>query len=99
MLLSLIWKSTVARLVLWSTLPLVEIISISVTSLVGMFALSASLEGYLLHHMPWYERILSAVGGLLLIYPGIVTDLVGVCLVALVVVAQLITKKKYIAVK
>ncbi len=78
---------------------LVEIISISVTSLVGMFALSASLEGYLLHHMPWYERILSAVGGLLLIYPGIVTDLVGVCLVALVVVTQFITKKKYIAVK
>ncbi len=77
----------------------VAIISISVTSLIGMFALSASLEGYLLHHMTWYERILSAVGGLLLIYPGTVTDIVGVCLVAIVVIAQFITKKKFAVIK
>lgn len=78
---------------------IVEIISISVTSLIGMFALSASLEGYLLHHMPWYQRILSAIGGLLLIYPGTVTDIVGVCLVALVVIAQVITRKKLTVIK
>ncbi len=76
-----------------------EIVSISVTSLVGMFALSASLEGYLIHHMPWYQRAISAVGGLFLIYPGTATDIVGICLVALVVVAQVITRKKYIAIK
>ena len=71
-----------------------EIISISITSLVGMFALSAALEGYLLHGMPWYQRIMSAVGGLLLIYPGLVTDAVGLGLVAIVVVLQLVVRKK-----
>ena len=72
-----------------------EVILISVTSLLGMFAVSASLEGYLLHGMPWYQRIISVCGGLLLIYPGAVTDIIGVCLVALVVIAQIATRKRY----
>ena len=71
-----------------------EIISISITSLIGMFALSSALEGYLLHGMPWYQRIMSAVGGLLLIYPGLVTDAVGLGLVAVVVVLQLVVRKR-----
>jgi len=70
-----------------------QIISISITSLIGMFALSASLEGYLFTHMPWYERIASAVGGLLLIYPGAVTDIIGVLLFVIVIVIQIITRK------
>ena len=63
-----------------------------ITSFVGIFAVSASLEGYMLARMPWYLRILSAVGGLLLIYPGIVTDAIGLALVASVVVLQIISK-------
>lgn len=60
----------------------------------GIFGVSAALEGYLLCPMRWYERILSAVGGLLLIYPGLVTDIVGVALVGLVAVVQIIGKKR-----
>ena len=70
-----------------------EIILIAITSLVGMFGVAAALEGYLLCRMPWYQRILSAAGGLLLIYPGLVTDLVGLGLVAAVVAMQFIQKK------
>ncbi len=73
-----------------------EVVLICITSLVGIFAVSASLEGYLVHRMPWYQRILSLVGGLLLIYPGIVTDLIGIGLVAVVVVLQLVFKEKKI---
>lgn len=69
-----------------------DIILIIITSFVGIFAVSASLEGYMLARMPWYLRILSAVGGLLLIYPGIVTDAIGLALVASVVVLQIISK-------
>ncbi len=72
-----------------------DVILIVITSLVGIFAVSASLEGFLMHRMTWYERIISLVGGLLLIYPGLTTDLIGVGLVAIVVVVQLLTKKKY----
>ncbi len=71
-----------------------DVIIICITSLIGMFAVSASLEGYLLRKMPWYERIISAVGGLLLIYPGLVTDIIGISLVAIVVIVQAITRNK-----
>ena len=71
-----------------------EVILISITSLVGIFAVSSSLEGYLLHHMPWHQRFMTLAGGLLLIYPGIVTDLLGVVFVLITVVLQIITKKK-----
>ncbi len=59
-----------------------EVVLICITSLAGIFAVSASLEGYFLHTMKWYERTVSAIGGLLLIYPGIVTDAIGLALVA-----------------
>ncbi len=76
-----------------------EVVLISISSLVGMFAVSASLEGYLLHHMSWYQRIISLAGGLLLIYPGVVTDAIGLGLVATVVLLQFITRKKVSLVK
>ena len=71
-----------------------EVVLICITSFVGIFAVSASLEGYFLRNMPWYQRILAAVGGLLLIYPGLVTDTVGLCLVAAVVALQIMERKK-----
>ena len=71
-----------------------EVILICITAFVGIFAVSASLEGYLLTHISWPLRIVAAVGGLLLVYPGLVTDLIGLALVAAVVVTQLITIKK-----
>lgn len=70
-----------------------EVILIIITSLLGIFAVSSSLEGYLINHMPWYQRIMSLAGGLLLIYPGIVTDVIGVILVIMVIAIQIITKK------
>ena len=72
-----------------------EVVLICITSVIGIFGVSASLEGYFLHNMKWYERILSAIGGLLLIYPGLVTDAIGLGLVAIMVVIQLLTRKKY----
>ena len=71
-----------------------EVVLICITSLVGIFAVSASLEGYFLRHMPWYQRVLSLVGGLLLIYPGVVTDAIGVGLVVIVLIMQFVFKKK-----
>jgi TRAP-type uncharacterized transport system fused permease subunit len=71
-----------------------EVITISVTSFVGIFAVAAALEGYLFHHMPWYLRVLSAVGGLMLIYPGTVTDIVGITLVGLMTLIQYTTARK-----
>ena len=74
-----------------------EVILICITSLIGIFAVSASLEGFFVARMKWYERIMSAVGGLLLIYPGLVTDSIGLGLVAIAVVLQFLGRKKIIA--
>jgi len=71
-----------------------EVVLICITSLVGMFAVSASLEGFFKRKMLWFERIISAVGGLCLIYPGIVTDTIGLALVALIIVLQFTVKIK-----
>jgi len=72
-----------------------EVILICITSFVGIFGVSSALEGWILHHMPWYERVLSAAGGLMLIYPGLITDTVGMALIAVVLVLQIISRKKY----
>ena len=71
-----------------------EVILICITSLVGIFGVSAALQGWFLCRMSWYERILSAVGGLLLIYPGIVTDSIGLGLLAVVLAVQFFARKK-----
>ena len=71
-----------------------EVILIAITSIVGIFGVSSALEGYLLRDMPWYQRIMSVVGGLMLIYPGLVTDLIGLGLMAIVVILQIIAKKR-----
>ena len=73
-----------------------EVVLICITSFVGIFAVSASLEGYFLHHMTWYERIISVIGGLLLIYPGAMTDIIGIALVGVVLLIQILTRKQRI---
>ena len=70
-----------------------EVILICITSFVGIFAVSAALEGYILRPMAWYQRIICAAGGLLLIYPGWITDVIGLALVAVMVVLQVLTGK------
>ena len=71
-----------------------EVISIVITSLVGMFGLSMALEGFFRGSLSAPLRILSAVGGLLLIYPGIVTDLIGIVLVGGVIALQYFGARK-----
>ena len=72
-----------------------EVILIVITSIVGIFGVSSGLQGYILKHIPWWERIITIVGGLLLIYPGIVTDLIGLVLVGGVVLLQYLGRKRH----
>ena len=71
-----------------------EVILIVITSLIGMFGVASGLEGYMFRNASWWERLLAIVGGLLLIYPGLVTDLIGFGLVGLVAVIQLLEKRR-----
>ena len=71
-----------------------EVILICITAFIGICCISASLEGYLLEHMPWYERLLCLVGGLMLILPGTVTDLGGIALAVIVVALQFVARRR-----
>ena len=70
-----------------------EVILICITSLVGIFAISAALEGYVFHKIPWFLRITCAAGGLMLIYPGLVTDTAGLLLVGASLLIQYVGGK------
>lgn len=72
-----------------------EVILIVITSLVGIFGVSSGLQGYILKEMPWWERIIAIVGGLLLIYPGLVTDIVGLVMVGGMILLQYLGKKRH----
>ena len=71
-----------------------EVILIVITSLIGMFGVASGLEGYMLRNASWWQRLLSIAGGLLLIYPGLVTDVIGLVLVALVAVIQILKNRR-----
>ncbi len=66
-----------------------EFILIIITSVIGMYAISAALEGYMLTELNPVFRIILAVAGLMLIYPGIVTDVVGIVVTAFIFVIEI----------
>ena len=59
----------------------VSVVQIFITSLIGVFGLSASLEGFLFVKMPAIVRVMLAVGGLMLINPTLMTDILGLLLI------------------
>ena len=54
----------------------------------GMTGVAAATEGYLLTKMNPIIRVISLVGGLMLIIPGAQTDIIGLALVGASFVAQ-----------
>ncbi|MBE6607845.1 MAG: TRAP transporter permease [Ruminococcaceae bacterium] len=70
-----------------------QVILIIITSLIGIFGVSAALEGYIFTNMNPAQRIIAAVSGILLIDPNPITDIIGVTLIALVFVWQFFQKK------
>ncbi len=72
----------------------VEVALISITSLVGIFGVASALEGYLLT-----DRILLVAGGLLMIIPGSMTDIIGLVVIAAGVALQFFKANKMKAAK
>ena len=80
-------------MVLVDTSP-VEIFTITLTSLVGMFGVGMGLEGYFKGKLNALLRILAAGGGLLLIYPGSLTDIIGLAIVGGIMGLMVLKEKK-----
>lgn len=65
-----------------------EVVQIVVTSLIGMLGVGMCLEKFWDKRLNIIQRLLALLGGLALIYPGTVTDIVGIVLVGGVIVWQ-----------
>ncbi|WP_245732663.1 TRAP transporter permease [Salinibacillus kushneri] len=65
-----------------------NIIIITITSILGVFLLSVMMEGFIYHTVPVWMRCISGIAALLLIYPGILTDLIGVLVFLLILLTN-----------
>ncbi|MDR1956585.1 MAG: TRAP transporter permease [Treponema sp.] len=75
------------------TTPL-QVVIMVLTSCIGMFGLAVGVEGYLLRGINLLERLAAIAGGLFLIKPGLLTDIIGFGLILVVVLVQVIGGKR-----
>ncbi len=71
-----------------------DVVLIVITALIGIFAVSAGMEGYMFVKTPWWQRLMLLGGGLLSIIPGLATDASGILLIAVVIILQKLSEKK-----
>ena len=74
-----------------------EIIYSAISPIIGVYFLNLGLEGFKDFPIPLWQRVLLVAGALALIVPGIVTDLIGLLIVAFVIFNQKRLGKKVIA--
>lgn len=71
-----------------------QLIYILITALIGMFGISVALEGYGFGFTSnIIERILFAAGGLLCVIPEGMTDVIGLCMLAVLCAFQIIRRR------
>ena len=73
---------------------ILQIISIVITSLIGIYAISSGMEGYMHHHEPIWQRILLIGAGLCMIVPEVISDIVGLVIIAFVIFMQYVVERK-----
>lgn len=71
-----------------------EVILISITSFIGIFAVSTALEGYFRRPMSVPVRLMLALGGVMMIFPGLLTDGIGLVMIVLGLGWQFVRKSK-----
>lgn len=71
-----------------------DLISVTVTALIGMVSLSSALIGFLADKCNLLERLLLVAGGLLMIQPGIVTDVIGIVIFVAILLLQMKRRQK-----
>ncbi len=72
---------------------LIGVVSIIITSLAGMFAISAGMTGYMLTDMNALQRAIGVVSGLMLMFPGAFSDILGAVIVTLLIIWQIVQRR------
>lgn len=72
-----------------------DVVQIGVTAVVGMIGIAAALEGYFTRHAHLIQRMLFLLGGLMLIEPGLMTDIIGIVIIIIPMVWQMLENRKF----
>ena len=74
-----------------------SIIQIVISSFLGIFGVAAAINGHLLRRMHPITRIAAGAGGLLMMDPTLITDIIGLALLGGVFAWQYFSRKKSVA--
>ena len=76
-----------------------QVVQIALSALLGLFGVAAALNGHLFRKVPVVLRLALMAGGLCMMVPETLTDIVGFAAVAAVVIYQYVSNKKHTAVE
>ena len=71
-----------------------QVVQICISALLGIFGIAAALNGFIFRRLSIPLRVLLAVGGLGMMIPGTLTDVVGLALVAAVCIYEYLASKR-----
>ena len=71
-----------------------QVVQICITALFGIFGVAAALNGYLYRPIPLVLRLAMAVGGLCMMIPGTVSDVIGFALVLGILLYQRLSARR-----
>jgi len=72
--------------------PVMDVIWTTLTAFIGIAALAGGVENWLFKKTTFYERIMLIMGGLALVYPEPLYDMVGLGLIVVAVISQKLRK-------
>ena len=73
-------------LILQGTIP--DVLEACITAIIGISFIAIGVEGFLFRPLTSYKRLVLGVGGLVTMIPGIVFDVVGLCLAVPIIVIE-----------
>jgi TRAP-type uncharacterized transport system fused permease subunit len=77
--------------------PWQDVVLAACTATIGVICLAAGLHAYFLKPTKWWERIMLLCAAMVLITPGLTTDLIGGCLIVLTIASQLLIPRPAVA--
>lgn len=83
---------------IWIDATLLQMTGIFITSIIGMVGISVAMTGWMSTRVSPAQRMLFLVSGLLLIYPGMLTDIAGIGMITALTFNQMAKTKKIQAV-
>jgi TRAP transporter 4TM/12TM fusion protein len=69
------------------------IVQAALTAAMGMTAIGAGLAGFLVARLHWIERLLLIAAGLLLVDPGLLTDIIGIVVLGGIAALQVLRRR------